>query len=125
MTRENKDLVLSLTKDDFDWKYSRGSGPGGQHKNVRDSRVVVTHEPSGARGESQDERSQLQNRRTALVRLTETPQFKSWLAAKTRGLKTPKELEAEVEESVNNPANIKLEVREGKGWKEVSPDELT
>ena len=125
MVKDKKNLLFSLTKDDFVWTYFRGSGAGGQHRNKTSSAVRVVHPPSGARGECQEERSQLQNRRRALQRLVDTTLFQSWVAAKTRGLKTEKEIEAEVAESIANPANIKLEVKDGKGWKEIKEEELT
>lgn len=123
--KDNKELLFSLTASDFEWTYFRGSGAGGQHRNKTSSAVRVVHPPSGAKGESQEERSQYLNRRTALRRLTETPAFKAWVAAVSRGLKTPLEIEKEVEDSIADPKNIKTEIRVRKDeWKEVDPSEL-
>lgn len=48
----------------------RGTGPGGQHRNVTDSKVVVTHLPTGIQAAS-DDRSQHDNRRRALAVLSD------------------------------------------------------
>lgn len=48
----------------------RGTGPGGQHRNVTDSKVVATHLPTGIQASS-DDRSQHDNRRKALEVLAE------------------------------------------------------
>jgi hypothetical protein len=48
---------------------TRRSGPGGQHRNNVETAVVITHTPSGVRGEASERRSQEENRRQALFRL--------------------------------------------------------
>ncbi len=50
-------------------KRTRGSGPGGQHRNKVETAIVVMHLPSGLRGEASERRSQQQNRQQAILRL--------------------------------------------------------
>lgn len=47
----------------------RSGGPGGQHQNVTESGVRLTHEPTGVTVVARDHRSQHRNRRLALERL--------------------------------------------------------
>lgn len=57
---------LLIDPRDIDQQFTRGSGAGGQHKNVTDSAVQLTHRPTGIRVRIENERSQHANRETAL-----------------------------------------------------------
>ncbi|NOY30870.1 MAG: peptide chain release factor-like protein [Planctomycetes bacterium] len=62
-------LSLEQLLKDCRLQRSRGSGPGGQHRNKVETAIVVEHLPSGLRGEASERRSQDQNRRQAIHRL--------------------------------------------------------
>lgn len=76
MTRQR---VLSVTIHDCEVQTFRSGGKGGQNQNKRDTGVRVIHHPSGARGESREERSQLQNKRLAFRRMSESDAFRGWV----------------------------------------------
>lgn len=50
------------------FRYTRGQGPGGQHKNKTDSCVIATHKPTGIEVKC-DGRNQHQNKRAAIKQL--------------------------------------------------------
>src|SRR5436190_13597740 len=60
---------LRLDATDFEEKFARSSGPGGQNVNKVSTAVTLRHVPSGASVTVQDSRSQAINRRTAWLRL--------------------------------------------------------
>ncbi len=60
---------LRIAPGDLDWVTCRGSGAGGQHRNKTESCAVVTHRPTGLAVRCESERSQHQNRETALALL--------------------------------------------------------
>lgn len=72
-----REKILSVTLKDCDVQTKRGSGKGGQNRNKRDTAVRIVHRASGAVGESQEQRSQLQNKRAAFLRMAQTPVFQA------------------------------------------------
>jgi protein subunit release factor B len=99
---------------DCEVQHFRSGGKGGQNQNKRDTGCRVIHHPSGARGESREERSQLQNKRAAFTRMTETAAFKVWMA---RQLATGPSPEQRVEQDMQ-PQNLRVEYREDDRWTE-------
>jgi hypothetical protein len=108
------ELLFSVTIADCVVETKRGSGKGGQNRNKRDTAVRIVHPPSGAVGESQEERSQLQNKRTAFARLARHPKMRVWIAREAwlrSGLPSP---EQEVERAMR-PGNLRIEVKDERG----------
>lgn len=64
---EHKQLIIP--PEDLRMETTRSSGPGGQNVNKRETAVRVVHIPTGLSAESQQERSQLQNREKATALL--------------------------------------------------------
>ena len=120
----NKELLFSLTKKDFEIETMRGSGKGGQNRNKRDTAVRIIHKESGAIGYSEDERSQLQNKRLAFNRLVESQKFKIWHKKKAfeimGKLKTKEQLEREVDEMIDRDLENGKIVIETLGGKQIN-----
>jgi protein subunit release factor B len=74
-----KTKLFSIPRKDLELEFFRSGGNGGQKQNKTSSACRITHIPSGAVGESRDERQQTQNRKLALERLTTSPIFVAWV----------------------------------------------
>jgi len=64
LTMSDDRLLAECTVETY-----RASGPGGQHRNKRDSGVRLTHSPTGVVVTATERRSQHENRRVAVRRL--------------------------------------------------------
>lgn len=110
-----KEKLFSVTLADCEVQTFRSGGPGGQHQNKTETGVRIIHRASGARGESRQERSQLQNKKLAFRRMTQDPKFKIWLNREIyirNGILTP---EQRAEQDMI-PDNIRVEVRRDGKW---------
>jgi hypothetical protein len=111
-----KELLFSITKNDFEIQTFRSGGKGGQNQNKVESGVRIIHKESGSRGESRTERSQSQNKKIAFKRLIESKEFKSWFKFKTALiLKNVKDIEKYLDNSLKEE-NLKVEIREDGKW---------
>lgn len=112
MITQKRSKVLSVTLDDCEVQTFRAGGNGGQNQNKRDTGVRIIHHPSGARAESREERSQLQNKRSAFTRMVKSGKFVMWM---NRELASGPTSEERVAQDMA-PENILVEVRSPQGW---------
>ena len=95
MPEFNDDDSIVIRDEDIEVTAHRSSGAGGQHINKTDSAIRIVHKPTGIVVGCQTERSQLQNKETAM----------KMLKAKLMEIKIREKLER-IEDIQGNKANI-------------------
>jgi len=120
--KKDRQLLFSVTKDDCDWSYTRGTGNGGQKKNKTASAVHCKHRASGAKGYSEATRSQLDNKRDAFVKMVNTETFQKWHRMET--LRRSGMMEQIDQKVADELTKIRIEIRIDGKWTEVKETQL-
>lgn len=112
--------IFSVTRDDFEWQYFRAGGKGGQKQNKTSSGVRCSHPPSHSSAEARDQRSQLQNRRSAFRRCVESDSFRKWLKRRSSGaMSATSAMEKQIDRAVERlmaEENLLFESWDGERW---------
>jgi peptide chain release factor 2 len=116
MPEVTDDVQLEINPEDVKFEAYRSGGPGGQNVNKVSTAVRLTHVPTGIVVTCQTERSQLQNRETALrmlkARLLEIEQErKEQERATLRGEHIESSWGAQIRSYVLHPYNLVKDVR--------------
>ena len=82
-------MTVDIKESDIRFEFYRGSGPGGQHRNVTDSAVRLRHLPTGIVVQASESRSQAQNREVAMERLKSALEKRERKAKKRIATKVP------------------------------------
>lgn len=115
-TRKAERLAaLRLEAADFEEKFARSSGPGGQHVNKVSTAVTLRHVPTGAAVTVQDSRSQSMNRQLAWERLLDAIENKRREERAARR----SEMEKKRRQNRKRPHGLKVRILEAKKRRSV------
>ena len=101
---------LRLSLADFEEKFARSSGPGGQHVNKVSTAVTLRHAPTGVAVTVQDTRSQAMNRQLAWERLLDAIER----ARREERAARRSEIEKKRRQNSRRPRGVKERILEGK-----------
>lgn len=118
-----KELLFSVTKNDFEVDWFSGTGCGGQYRNKHQNCCRIRHKDSGAIATGQSQRDRVSNLKEAMENLTKSPKFKAWVKVRVGEVTGEKaDIEAKVDRAMRH---LKFEVKDEAGnWKEVQEDDI-
>ena len=108
-----KKPLLTLTKKDFEITFFSGKGAGGQHRNKHQNCVRIHHVESGVTVTGTEQKSRMQNQKTAFRRLANNPKFLTWLKIKSIH---EQELQDKIKDMMKEE-NLKIETFKDGEWK--------
>ena len=117
-----KTKAFSVGGNDLKWDTFRCGGKGGQNVNKRDTGARVTHVPSGISHEGREERSQEQNKRSALRKLAADPKFQLWCRMQYAAKKEGYDSMARKVDQAMADHNLRIEITEVCGPNEAHCD---
>lgn len=92
----------------------RSGGAGGQHQNVTESGVRLTHRPTGVSAIARDDRSQARNRRIALGRLRKRLEERSFVPVTRVATQVPRRERARRRREKQHRSELKEQRRSGR-----------
>ena len=108
--KRKRELILSVTKRDFDIQFFSGTGAGGQHRNKHQNCVRMTHRESGVHATGQSSRSRQANLREAFTTIIRSKAFNSWHKMEVaERILNGKSVREKVRQMMS-PENLKVEV---------------
>lgn len=113
-----KEKLFSVTIKDCVVQPFRSTGKGGQHRNKVSTAIRVIHEPSGARAETSDSRSQIDNKRSAFLKMAKTEAFQRWARIEAAKCMGQESIEERVDKMMQ-PRNLLVETYTEQGWVDV------
>ncbi len=106
---------IVLKESDLEIVHTKGSGPGGQNRNKRQTGIRITHLPTGLIGLATERRLQSDNLRVAMERLEERLRLYFYRAPKRRPTKKTKGSKERRLEGKKQHSAVK-KARNPKGW---------
>ena len=108
--RKRGELILSITKKDFDIQYFSGTGAGGQHRNKHQNCVRMMHRDSGTSATGQSSKSRQSNLREAFTNIIKSDKFRSWHRMEVSERMLNGSSVREKVRQMMKPENLKVEV---------------
>jgi len=119
MSKKDKELLFSVTKDDFDIHYFSGTGAGGQHRNKHQNCVRMSHSPSGASSTGTSHKERQRNLVEAFKKITADTKFKLWHSKVTQELLEKETLDERVDKMMH-PDNLRVDEKVDGKWRKVA-----